>query len=79
MARSVGQVKKRLADRGFSFITQSDGAKDVFFHCSQLRDPRDEWRIDRGSMVSYDLDLTDRRGPRAIDVVLLDGPKKAEG
>ncbi len=33
-----GTIKKLVADKGFGFISGGNGAKDLFFHVSALKD-----------------------------------------
>jgi CspA family cold shock protein len=61
----TGNIKK-LTDKGFGFITQEGGEKDLFFHSSALVDVNfDELR--EGDAVTFEVEESDK-GPRAIDV-----------
>ncbi len=57
---------KRLADKGFGFITPEDGSKDFFFHQSALVDVTfGELKV--GDAVTFETEDSDK-GPRAKDV-----------
>lgn len=60
---------KRLMEKGFGFIEQSNG-QDLFFHSSELQDARfDDLR--EGQVVSYEVG-EGQKGPRAEQVKTLD-------
>ncbi len=57
---------KRLADKGFGFITPEDGSKDFFFHQSALVDVTfGELKV--GDAVTFETEDSEK-GPRAKDV-----------
>ena len=62
----TGTVKWFNADKGFGFITGSDG-KDVFVHFSSIK--TDGFKsLEEGQKVSYDVEQG-RRGLQATNVV----------
>jgi CspA family cold shock protein len=64
-----GTVKKMIPDKGFGFIRQKEGDKDLFFHCSGLAEVR--WEdLKIGDKVEYEVMETDK-GPRAVDIKVL--------
>ena len=70
-AMPQGVIKKIVSDRGFGFISQSDGA-DVFFHHSSVLDQGFD-NLQEGQSVEYEIDSGDsggrgKKGPRAVDV-----------
>lgn len=58
---------KRLTDKGFGFIN-AGGAKDIFFHSSDLEDVRYE-ELQEGQRVSFN-EGHGPKGPRAENVRL---------
>jgi CspA family cold shock protein len=62
----IGKIKK-LTDRGFGFITATDG-KEVFFHRSECQSVAFD-SLSEGQEVSYDRE-SDVKGPRARNVRL---------
>ncbi len=54
----TGTVKKWFDDKGFGFISPSDGSEDVFVHSSALGGGS----CGRGDEVSYDTEYDDRKG-----------------
>ncbi|MCX6781182.1 MAG: cold shock domain-containing protein [Candidatus Magasanikbacteria bacterium] len=62
----TGTIKSLLADKGFGFISPSEGGKDVFFHTSEVVGMQfADLRV--GDMVSFE--LTDSpKGPKASHV-----------
>ena len=62
----VGRIKK-LTDRGFGFITATDG-KEVFFHRSECQSVAFD-SLSEGQEVSYEREA-DVKGPRARNVRL---------
>lgn len=67
----TGKIKKLIRDRGFGFISDTDG-REVFFHQSSLVDVRfDDLREDQE--VVFEIEKSPK-GPRAINVGI---PKQA--
>ena len=63
-----GSIKKVVSDKGFGFITPSNGGTDLFFHLSALNGVEfDDLR--EGDEVSFDIE-DDPKGPRAANVTL---------
>ena len=63
---ATGTVKFVNNERGFGFITPSDGQKDVFLHASNVVDDGFE-RLAEGQPVEFDLG-EGRKGPEAQNV-----------
>lgn len=62
----TGTVKWFNADKGYGFISGSDG-KDVFVHFSAIK--TDGFKsLEEGQKVSYDVEQG-KRGPQATNVV----------
>ena len=64
---NAGKIKKLVRDRGFGFISDTDG-REVFFHQNSLVDVKFE-ALTEEQAVSYDIEKSDK-GPRAINVHL---------
>lgn len=63
---NTGTVKWFNADKGFGFITNSDG-NDVFAHFSQIQG--DGFKsLDEGQSVTFDIE-DGQRGPQAVNIV----------
>ena len=61
----TGRIKKLMKDRGFGFITASDG-KEVFFHRSECTGV-DFASLEQGQQVDFELEIVPK-GPRARKV-----------
>ncbi len=61
----TGKVKKLVADRGFGFISDTDG-REVFFHQSSLIDARFD-SLSEGQDVEFEVEKSPK-GPRAVNV-----------
>lgn len=61
-----GTVKWFSAQRGFGFITPSDGASDVFVHISALENAGLS-SLNEGQKVSYDL-AQERGKTKAVNI-----------
>lgn len=61
----TGKIKKIVTDRGFGFISDTDG-REVFFHQSSLIDVKFS-DISEGQEVNFEIEKT-AKGPRAINV-----------
>jgi CspA family cold shock protein len=66
----AGTIKKLVQDKGFGFISGSDGA-DVFFHHSTVADQQFD-SLEIGQQVEYTVDSSGGnkggKGPRAASV-----------
>lgn len=51
---STGIVKFFNEDKGFGFILQDDGGKDLFVHASEIQGERDTM-LNEGQKVEYDI------------------------
>ena len=61
----TGKIKKILRDRGFGFISDTDG-REVFFHQSSVMDSKFD-TLTEEQKVEFDVE-TSAKGPRAINV-----------
>ena len=64
----TGRVKYYNSDKGYGFIAQDTGEKDVFLHISAIQDGYDEIYV--GQYVRYEVAVGDR-GPVAQNVKVL--------
>lgn len=63
---ATGTVKFFNSEKGFGFITPSDGNKDVFVHFSNISG--DGYKsLDQGQQVEFDV-ANGRKGPEAQNV-----------
>jgi CspA family cold shock protein len=63
----TGTIKRLMRDRGYGFISASDG-RDIFFHQSSLQGA-DFASLNEGQNVEFDVEKSPR-GPRAINIKL---------
>ena len=61
----TGRIKKLVRDRGFGFISDTDG-REVFFHQSGLVDVKFD-ALSGDENVQFEVEKTDK-GPRAVNV-----------
>jgi len=61
----TGKIKKLVGERGFGFISDSDG-REIFFHQSSLIDVKFS-DLTEGQEVEFEVEKTEK-GPRAINV-----------
>jgi cold shock protein len=64
---STGIVKFFNAEKGFGFILQDDGGKDLFVHASEIKGGGDT-TLNEGQKVEYDIGQG-KKGPCATNVV----------
>jgi CspA family cold shock protein len=60
-----GKIKKLVRERGFGFISDTDGS-EVFFHQSALTDLQFD-ALNEGQDVEFEIEKSPK-GPRAINV-----------
>ena len=60
-----GKIKKLVRDRGFGFISDTDG-REVFFHQSSLIDVKFDI-LNEDQKVEFEVEKSDK-GPRAINI-----------
>lgn len=60
-----GRIKKIIQDRGFGFISDTDG-REVFFHRSGVLDNKFD-SLKEDQEVAFEVE-TSQKGPRAINV-----------
>ena len=67
-ALATGTVKFFNHEKGFGFITPSDGGKDVFVHISAVQQSGMS-SLSEGQQVTYDME-PDRsgKGPKAVNL-----------
>ncbi len=65
---SKGTVKWFNADKGYGFITQYDGGKDLFVHHSEIQSGDDYKTLNEGQKVEYEVG-EGQKGPCATKVV----------
>ena len=63
---ATGTVKWFSADKGYGFIIQDDGGKDVFVHESEIRGEGNK-SLAEGARVEYEVE-EGAKGPQARDV-----------
>lgn len=61
----TGKIKKLLRDRGFGFISDTDG-REVFFHQASLIDAKFD-TLTEEQEVSFDVEKS-AKGPHAINI-----------
>jgi CspA family cold shock protein len=61
----TGTIKKLVRERGFGFVSDTDG-RELFFHQSGLIDAKFD-ALNEGQTVTFEVEKSDK-GPRAIDV-----------
>jgi len=61
----TGKIKKLISDRGFGFISDTDG-REVFFHQGSLVDAKFS-DISESQAVEFDVEKSEK-GPRAVNV-----------
>ena len=67
--KMTGSVKWFNADKGFGFISPTDGSKDVFVHFSAIQS--NEFRtLDEGQKVEFSVE-NGPKGPSAVNVVAI--------
>lgn len=64
----TGKIKKLVRDRGFGFISDTDG-KEVFFHQSGLVDVLFD-ALNEDQEVTFEVEKSPK-GPRAINITVV--------
>jgi len=64
----TGKVKKLIRDRGFGFISDTDG-RELFFHKSSVIDAKFD-ALNEEQDVEFEVEKSPK-GPRAIDVRII--------
>jgi CspA family cold shock protein len=62
---NTGKIKKLVRDRGFGFISDTDG-REVFFHRNSLVEVKLD-ALNEEQLVAYEIEKSDK-GPRAVNV-----------
>jgi CspA family cold shock protein len=70
----TGKIKKLVRDRGFGFISDTDG-REVFFHQSSLIDVKFD-ALTEEQDVAFEVEKSPK-GPRAINVSVAQKPMEA--
>ncbi len=67
--KMTGIVKWFNSEKGFGFISPTDGSKDVFVHFSAIQS-NDYKTLDEGQQVEFTIE-NGQKGPAAANVVAL--------
>lgn len=67
---SKGTVKWFNAEKGYGFISPEDGGKDLFVHCSEIKNGGRQATLADGQQVEYEVGQG-KKGPCATEVVAL--------
>lgn len=62
----IGKIKRLVRDRGFGFISATDG-REIFFHQSTLMDNVKFDGLSEGQKVEFEVEKSEK-GPRAFNV-----------
>lgn len=73
--RREGKIAKWNDERGFGFISSSEGGDSIFVHISSI--PRSDRRPSMNEAVSYTLAFDSHGRPQANDVRFIAGPSSA--
>lgn len=65
---ATGTIKTKT-EKGFGFITPSDGGADVFFHLSACKNPGGYDALNEGDQVTFDMGMGPK-GPKAENLNL---------
>lgn len=65
--RTSGTVKWWDSQKGYGFITPTDGGKDVFVHFTGIRGEKGRRDLETGQSVEYEVEQG-KKGPQATDV-----------
>lgn len=68
----TGKIKKLVRDRGFGFISDSDG-REVFFHQSSVVEAKFD-ALNEEQDVEFDIEKSPK-GPRAVNVRVIAAPQ----
>ena len=72
----TGTVKNYNPGKGFGWVTQDDGGRDLFLHVRDLRAGQDQMQLADGVRVGYTVARSDR-GLRAAGAFFADGAQPA--
>jgi len=61
----TGQIRSKIADKGFGFIKSDEDGKDYFFHMTQCVTSYEQ--LSEGDRVEFDTEKSPK-GMRAVDV-----------
>jgi CspA family cold shock protein len=74
--RQIGKVKWFNENKGYGFILQNEGGRDVFVHYSEIKE--DGYRtLAEGEVVEFDV-AESPKGPQAKDVVRNGGSQASQ-
>ena len=69
MASNTGTVKWFNEEKGFGFISQADGGKDVFVHFRAIKGEGFK-KLEEGQQVQFDIE-DGQKGPQAANVEVI--------
>lgn len=69
MSSNTGTVKWFNEEKGFGFISQTDGGKDVFVHFRAIKGDGFK-KLEEGQQVQFDIE-DGQKGPQAANVEVI--------
>ena len=69
MSSNTGTVKWFNEEKGFGFISQADGGKDVFVHFRAIKGEGFK-KLEEGQQVQFDIE-DGQKGPQAANVEVI--------